>query len=121
VQPFTKSVRLSFICEVAIVMIHWSSRIVFAAGLRHPLGVLLLLGVTLSTRIANASTNPVLLPIEILGANGTTASRTVELQVAQAEAVRSPWLHRRHGMSYKWFSTAGTINTEIGNRSIGYI
>ena len=84
--------RLNSICEVAIVMIHWSSRIVFAAGLRHPLGVLLLLSVTLSTRIANASTNRVLLPIEILGANGTTASRTVDLQVAQAEAVRSLWL-----------------------------
>ena len=40
-----------------------------------------------------------LLPIEILAASGTTASRTVTLQAGQAESVRSLWL-QIHGLRY---------------------
>jgi hypothetical protein len=39
------------------------------------------------------------LPIEVLGDNGTTASRTVTLQAGQAETVRSLWLEI-HGLRY---------------------
>jgi hypothetical protein len=39
------------------------------------------------------------LPIEVLSASGTTASRTVALQAAQAESVQSLWL-QIHGVRY---------------------
>jgi hypothetical protein len=39
------------------------------------------------------------LPIEVLGADGTTVSRTVALQAGQAESVRSLWL-QMHGLRY---------------------
>jgi hypothetical protein len=40
-----------------------------------------------------------ILPIEVLSASGTTASRTVTLQPAQAESVQSLWL-QLHGVRY---------------------
>jgi hypothetical protein len=41
----------------------------------------------------------VILPIEVLSASGTTASRTVALQPAQADSVQSLWL-QLHGVRY---------------------
>src|SRR5271165_2079146 len=42
---------------------------------------------------------PVLLPVEIVGDDGTTASRTVDLSAEQSESVRSLWL-QVHGVRY---------------------
>src|SRR5437899_3604438 len=39
------------------------------------------------------------LPIEVLGADGTTASRTVTLDEAQSDSVRFLWLET-HGLHY---------------------
>ena len=41
----------------------------------------------------------ILLPIEVLGADGTAASRTIALEAAQSESVRSLWL-QVHGLRY---------------------
>jgi hypothetical protein len=42
----------------------------------------------------------ILLPIEVLGADGTAVSRTITLKVAQSESVRSLWL-QVHGLRYQ--------------------
>jgi hypothetical protein len=62
--------------------------------------LLFLAAITISTGVADATTDGMLLPIEILGADGTTVSRTVTLQAGQAESVRSLWL-RIHGLRYE--------------------
>jgi len=54
---------------------------------------------TISAGLADTTTDRVLLPIEVLGENGTTVSRTVTLQASQAESVRSLWL-QIHGLRY---------------------
>ena len=48
---------------------------------------------------ADTTTDRMLLPVEVLGADSTTASRAVVLQDGQAEAVKSLWL-QIHGLRY---------------------
>jgi hypothetical protein len=60
---------------------------------------LFLASITISTGFADSTTDRMLLPIEVLSANGTTLSRTVALQPGQAESVRSLWL-QIHGLRY---------------------
>lgn len=63
-------------------------------------GILLALAsMTISGSFANATTDRMLLPIEVLGAKPTTASRTAALEARQAESVRSLWLEI-HGLRY---------------------
>jgi hypothetical protein len=68
--------------------------------MRYELLVRLLLA-TLTIGIGSAETpsGPLRLPIEVLGADGTTVSRTVTLAAAQSESVRSLWL-QVHGLRY---------------------
>jgi hypothetical protein len=60
---------------------------------------LLLAAGTISIGFADTSPDRMVLPIEVLSASGTTASRTVALQPAQAESVQSLWL-QIHGVRY---------------------
>jgi len=60
---------------------------------------LLLAAGTISARIARTSPDRITLPIEILGASGTTATRTVALEPGQAESVQSLSL-QIHGLRY---------------------
>jgi len=55
---------------------------------------LLLAAITISISIGFADTtiDRILLPIEVLGADGATVSRSVKLASGQAESVRSLWL-----------------------------
>jgi hypothetical protein len=48
---------------------------------------------------AEIPSSPTLLPIEIMGADGTTVSRTLALDAAQSESVRYLWL-QMHGLRY---------------------
>src|SRR5689334_22096127 len=73
-----------------------------ARGARwHQFLVGLFLAAAIAIPIGFADTIPerMLMPIEVLGANGTTVSRTVVLQAAQAGLVRSVWL-QIHGLRY---------------------
>src|SRR5437899_9117750 len=54
---------------------------------------------TVPVGFADSTTDRMLLPIEVLSADGTTVSRTVVLQSGDAESVRSLWL-RIHGVRY---------------------
>jgi hypothetical protein len=54
---------------------------------------------TISIGFADTATDRMLLPIEVLGADGTTVSRTVALQAGPAGSVRSLWL-QIHGLRY---------------------
>jgi hypothetical protein len=65
----------------------------------NPAVWLLLATVTISIGFADTTTDRLILPIEVLGANGTTVSRTVALQPGQAESVQSLWL-QIHGLRY---------------------
>jgi hypothetical protein len=53
----------------------------------------------ISVGLAHTTTDRILLPIEVLGADGTTVSRTIALHGGQAESVRSLWL-QIHGLRY---------------------
>jgi hypothetical protein len=55
--------------------------------------------VTASIGLADSTTDRILLPIEVLGGDGTTVSTSVTLQAGQAESVRSLWL-QVHGLRY---------------------
>src|SRR6202795_3954843 len=59
----------------------------------------LLAAAAISMGFARSTTDRILLPIEVLGADGTTVSRTITLQDGQAESVRSLWL-QIHGLRY---------------------
>src|SRR5258708_26746268 len=74
-------------------------RIPYLAGWRHVLVPLFLAVVTIAIGFADTTTEQILLPIEVLGANGTTVSRTVIVQAGQVESVRSLWL-QIHGLRY---------------------
>jgi hypothetical protein len=52
-----------------------------------------------------------LLPIEVLGADGTTVSRTVNLTAAQCESVKSLWL-QVHGLRYQTQASV-QVNTSL--------
>jgi hypothetical protein len=69
------------------------------AGWHWQLACLFLALITIPTGFADTATDRMLLPIEILGADGTTADRTVVLQAGQAESVQSLWL-QIHGLQY---------------------
>ena len=60
---------------------------------------LLLVAGTISVGIADTSPDRIILPIEVLSASGTAASRTVILQPGQTESVQSLWL-QLHGVRY---------------------
>jgi hypothetical protein len=77
----------------------WLGRILYVAGWHELPAHLFLAAVTISLGFADTTTDRMLLPIEILGANGTTVSRIVALQAGQAESVRSLWL-QIHGLRY---------------------
>src|SRR6516225_7499209 len=55
---------------------------------------------TLPTGSVDTTPGRILLPIEVLGADGTTVSRTISLTVAQSESVRSLWL-QVDGLGYQ--------------------
>jgi hypothetical protein len=74
-------------------------RILYVAGWRYLLVPLILAAITIAIGFADTTTEQILLPIEVLGANGTTVSRIVALQAGQAESVRSLWL-QIHGLRY---------------------
>jgi hypothetical protein len=69
------------------------------AGQRGLLACLFLIALIVSAGFAGSTTERILLPIEILGADGTTASGSVTLQAEQAESVKSLWL-QVHGLRY---------------------
>ena len=64
-------------------------------------GVLLLFlaALAISIAFADTATDRVLLPIEVLGADGTTVSRAFTLPAGEAESARSLWL-QIHGLRY---------------------
>ncbi|MGH9551077.1 MAG: hypothetical protein ACRD3W_16965, partial [Terriglobales bacterium] len=82
---------------------HWQEARMSGAPGRtgwHPLLlVLFLAALAIATGFADTTTERVLLPIEVLGADGTVLSRTVTLPAGQAESVRSLWL-QIHGLRY---------------------
>ena len=61
---------------------------------------LFLAALTISIGTADATSGRIVLPIEVLGADGTTVSRTVTLTAGQCESVRSLWL-QVHGVRYQ--------------------
>src|SRR6266480_4620829 len=60
---------------------------------------LLLAALTIPSGSRETARERVSLPIEVLGADGTTASRTVTLDEAQSDSVRFLWLET-HGLHY---------------------
>jgi hypothetical protein len=74
-------------------------RIRYLSGWQQLSAGLFLAALTICIAFGDATTGPILLPIEVLGADGTTVSRTVTLQAGQAESVRSLWL-QIHGLRY---------------------
>ena len=73
-----------------------------AGTLRDGLGLLVglvLAALTIPSGLTGTGTAPILLPIEVLGNDGTTVSRAVTLQTTSAESVRSLWL-QIHGLRY---------------------
>src|SRR6516225_7436448 len=70
-----------------------------STGWHELLVLLIVVAITISIASADTPAERILLPIEVLGADGTTASGTVVLQAAQAESVRSLWL-QVHGLNY---------------------
>jgi len=77
----------------------WLCRILHVARRRELLVCLFLTALAISTGYADSTTDRMLLPIEILGADGTTVTRTVTLQAGRAESARSLWL-QIHGLRY---------------------
>ena len=71
----------------------------YEAGWNRLLAGLFLSAIMLSIGFADTAADRMLLPIEVLGADGTTVSRTVTLQAVPAESVRSLWL-QIHGLRY---------------------
>jgi hypothetical protein len=77
----------------------WIGRILYATGWKKRLAVSFLAAVSISIGSSSAVTNRTVLPVEILGADGTTASRTVVLEAGQAESARSLWM-QVNGLRY---------------------
>ena len=67
--------------------------------LRSRLLLAVLASITTSIGVADTATDRVLLPIEVLGADGITVTRTVPLQAGQSESARFLWL-QVHGLRY---------------------
>jgi hypothetical protein len=85
--------------ESAQLVSEWLCRIRHMGGWQQPLAGLFLAAITISLGFADTTTDRILLPIEILGANGTTVSRTVTLEAGQAGSIRFLWL-QIHGARY---------------------
>ena len=77
----------------------WVRRIMDVAEWHGLLACLFLASIAIPTGFADTAPDRMLLPIEVLGANGTTVGRTVVLQAGQAESVRSLWL-QINGLQY---------------------
>src|ERR1700675_3260014 len=77
----------------------WLRRILYVARWHHLSVPLFLAAITISIGSAETTTDRMLLPIEVLGADGTTVSRSVALQAEQAESVGSLWL-QINGLGY---------------------
>ena len=77
----------------------WLRRTVCVAEWRQALVGLFLAAITIAIGFADTATDRIVLPIEVLGADGTVVSRTVTLPAGQAEPVRSLWL-QVHGLRY---------------------
>lgn len=82
-QPFWKWLR-------------WTVRV---AEWRQALVGLFLAAITIAIGFADTATDRIVLPIEVLGADGTVVSRSVTLPAGQAGPVRSLWL-QIHGLRY---------------------
>jgi hypothetical protein len=67
-------------------------RILPATKSYYSVPLLLLAAGIISIGLADSSPERIILPIEVLSANGTAASRTATLQPGQAESVKSLWL-----------------------------
>src|ERR1700737_5478879 len=63
----------------------WLWRMLYGAGWQKLLAFLFLAAVTISIGFADTTTDRMLLPIGILGENGTTGGRTATLQVGKLE------------------------------------
>src|SRR5215469_33997 len=72
---------------------------------------LFLAALTIHIQSADATSGRTLLPIEVLGADGTTVSRTVTLTAAQCESVKSLWL-QVHGLRYQTQASV-QVNTSL--------
>jgi hypothetical protein len=76
----------------------WLCRLLYMAGWQLLAGLFLAAALI---SIGSADTNPdrMLLPIEVLGADGTTVSRTFTLQDGQSDSARSLWM-QIHGLRF---------------------
>ena len=81
------------------------------AGWSRLLVGLVLAALTIPSGLTGTGTAPILLPIEVLGNDGTTVSRAVTLQTTSAESVRSLWL-QIHGLRY-----ADQGSVQVNNRT----
>ena len=72
--------------------------------------LLFLAAATISIAFANMTENRILVPIEVLGADGTAVSRTFALQTGQAKSVHSLWL-QIHGLHY---ADQGSVQVNTG-------
>jgi hypothetical protein len=77
----------------------WPRHILSIARWPDLLAPLFLAAITIPFGFADTTTDRMLLPIEVLSADGTAVSRTVTLQSEQAESARSLWL-QIHGVRY---------------------
>jgi hypothetical protein len=77
----------------------WLSRIPYVVRWHELLVCLFLAAITISIGFADTTAERMSLPIEVLGEDGTTVSRSVALQAGQAESVRSLCL-QIHGLRY---------------------
>jgi hypothetical protein len=77
----------------------WIGRILSVSGWLELLACLFLAAITIFIGFADTTPERMVLPVEILGADGTTVSRIFALKAGQAESVRSLWL-QIHGLRY---------------------
>ena len=88
---------------------------------RLPVGLLLpVVIVAVSSGLADASTDRTVLPIEVLGPDGTIVRRSVVLQSGQADSVQSLWL-QIHGLRYADQASVqinASIWTPLNNKTV---
>jgi hypothetical protein len=77
----------------------WHSRILSMARWLDLLAPLFLAAITIPFGFGDTTADRMLLPIEVLSADGTAVSRTVTLHSEQAESARSLWM-QIHGVRY---------------------
>lgn len=86
------------------------SHLVHPARCRGVLSVSILAGITTCIALADATSPRLLLPIEVLGEDGTTLSTSVILDPEQAQSVRALWL-QTNGLHY---SHQGSVQVNAG-------